>query len=88
MVKVTIADVVKREQEGERPGHPHIHYVIVLLDPASRRALPIWVGPWEGQALALGLRGFSTPRPLTFDFISSLLEAAGAKIDEVRVEAL
>ena len=30
MVKVTIADVVKREQAGEQPGHPRTHYVIVL----------------------------------------------------------
>jgi len=88
MVKVTIADVVKREQAGEQPGHPRVHYIIVLLDEAGRRALTIWVGPWEGIALAVGLRGVSTPRPLTFNLIVSLLEAAGAKIDEVRVEAL
>jgi RNA polymerase sigma factor (sigma-70 family) len=88
MVKVMIADVVKREQPGEQPGHPHTHHVIVLLDEAGRRALPIWVGPWEGEALAIGLRGFSTPRPLTFNLMASLLEAADAKIDEVRIEAL
>ena len=88
MVKVTIADVVKREQAGEQPGHPRTHYVIVLLDEVGRRALPIWVGPWEGIALAAGLRGISTPRPMTFNLMVSLLKAADAKIDEVRVEAL
>jgi bifunctional DNase/RNase len=88
MVKVTIADVVKREQAGEQPGHPRVHYIIVLLDEAGRRALPIWVGPWEGTALAVGLRGVSTCRPLTFNLMVSLLEAADTKIDEVRVEAL
>ena len=88
MVKVTIADVVKRESSGEQPGHPRVHYVVMLLDEAGRRVLPIWVGGWEGDALAIGLRGVSTLRPMTFEFISKLLEAAGVTIDEVRVEAL
>lgn len=88
MVKVTIADVVKRELPGEQPGHPRMHYIIMLLDEAGRRVLPIWVGPWEGESLAIGLRRYSTARPMTFEFMHKLLEAVGAKIDEVRVEAL
>ena len=88
MVKVTIADVVKREQAGEQPGHPRTHYVIVLVDEAGRRALPIWVGPWEGTALAIGLREFPVPRPLTFTFMANLLEAAGAKLEKVHIHAL
>jgi RNA polymerase sigma factor (sigma-70 family) len=88
MVKVTIADVVKREQPGEQAGHPRTHYVIVLADEAGRRALPIWVGPWEGTALAIGLREFPVPRPLTFTFMARLLEAAGAKLEKVHIHAL
>ena len=88
MVKVTIADVVKREQTGEQPGHPRTHYVIVLVDEAGSRALPIWVGPWEGTALAIGLRRFPSPRPLTFTFMANLLEAAGVKLEEVYINAL
>ncbi len=88
MVKVTIADVVKQEQAGEQPGHPRTHYVIVLADEAGRRALPIWVGPWEGTALAIGLREFPVPRPLTFTFMAKLLEAAGAKLEKVHIHAL
>jgi len=88
MVKVTVADVVKREQVGEQPGHPRTHYVIVLADEAGRRALPIWVGPWEGTALAIGLREFPVPRPLTFTFMAKLLEAAGAKLEKVHIHAL
>jgi RNA polymerase sigma factor (sigma-70 family) len=88
MVKVTIADVVKREQAGEQAGHARTHYVIVLVDEAGRRALPIWVGPWEGIALAIGLREFPVPRPLTFTFMARLLEAAGAKLEKVNIHAL
>jgi RNA polymerase sigma factor (sigma-70 family) len=88
MVKVTIADVVKREQAGEQPGHPSTHYVIMLVDETGRRALPIWVGPWEGTALAIGLREFPVGRPLTFTFMANLLEAAGAKLEEVYINTL
>ncbi len=84
MIKVTIADVIKQKQ-GDAHG---THHVVVLLDEAGRRILPIWVGPFEGEALAIGLREFPTPRPLTFPLMANLLRAAGAKVEEVRIEAL
>jgi len=80
MVKVTIADVVKSRVKDL--------YVIVLQDEVGRRALPIWVGPFEGHSIAIGLGGFSTPRPLTFSFFASLLQAINARVEEVRVETL
>jgi RNA polymerase sigma factor (sigma-70 family) len=87
MVKVTIADVMRVEpKEGqEQPVEPH---VIVLYDEAGRRLLPIWVGPHEGESIAIGLSAFATPRPLTHNFYSSLLQAINAKVEEVRVVAL
>ncbi len=88
MIKVTIADVVKRERTGEQ-GPAITHYIVMLLDEAGQRVLPIWVGPWEGQAIAIGLREFSpVPRPMTFTFMANLLEAASVKVEEVRVQTL
>ncbi len=87
MVKVTIADVVKVERK-EEPGQPYETHVIVLYDEAGRRLLPIWVGPNEGESIAIGLSDFATPRPLTHDFYSSLLQAINAKVEEVRIVAL
>ncbi len=87
MVKVTIADVVKVEpREGQEP--PFDPYVIVLYDETGRRLLPIWVGPYEGESIARGLSDFATPRPLTHNFYSSLLQAINARVEEVRVVAL
>ncbi len=88
MRKVSIADVIKKEEPGAEPGRAHVHYVVVLLDEAGRRALPIWVGPWEGQAIALGARGSEMFRPLTYNFVAKLLDAAGATLEEVRIESL
>ena len=87
MVEVTIADVIKIEQkEGQEiPGEP---YVIVLYDAAGKRLLPIWVGSFEGQAIAAGLSDFTMPRPLTHNFYSSLLQAIDARVEEVHIVAL
>jgi bifunctional DNase/RNase len=87
MVKVTIADVVKQERTDEQ-GHPYAPYVIILQDEAGRRALPIWVGPFEGQSIATGLSEFATPRPMTFNFFTSLLQTINARVEQVRIETL
>ena len=87
MVKVTIADVVHVERKDELK-HLYEQYVIVLHDEAGKRLLPIWVGPNEGESIAIGLSDFATPRPLTHNFYASLLQAINAKVEEVRVVAL
>lgn len=87
MVRVTIADIVKAEQKGEQ-GHPWAQYVIILCDESGKRALPIWIGPHEGEIIAIGLNEFSTPRPLTFNFFVSLLQVINAEVEQVRVETL
>jgi RNA polymerase sigma factor (sigma-70 family) len=82
MAEVIVADVVKKRV------HDAEHSVVVLLDTTGRRILPIWIGPFEGQAMAIALLKHALPRPLTYDFAARLLEAAGAELVEVRVEAL
>jgi RNA polymerase sigma factor (sigma-70 family) len=82
MIQVTVADVVARGAAPER------NFVVVLWDAAGRRLLPIWVGPAEGAAIAVGLCNASTPRPLTYPFIAGLLDAAGATVEAVEISAL
>jgi len=79
---VTIADVIERRQEDQRS------HVVVLLDKAGRRILPIFIAPSQGEAIAFHLAERRPPRPLTYEFIASILEALEAKLEEVRVEAL
>ena len=87
MVKVTIADVVKVERKEGQELLPY-PYGIILYDEAGRRLLPIWVAQPDGEAIAIGLSDFATPRPLTHNFYSSLLQAINAKVEEVCVVAL
>lgn len=80
MVEVTIADVIKHERTE--------HYIVVLLDKAGQRILPVWIGPYEAHSIAIGMQEFPTTRPLTYHFIANLLEAVDVELEEVRVESL
>jgi len=50
--------------------------------------LLIWVGSFEGESIAIGLNDFATPRPLTHNFYTSLLQAIDARVAEVQIVAL
>lgn len=87
MIPVTVADVVRRERKDEA-GNVLPHHVVVLYDAKGERALPIWVGPFEGESIAMGVLGETVERPMTYEFIAKLLEAANARIEAVRVDSL
>ncbi len=87
MRKVSIADVVKHERTNDE-GQTNPYYIVVLHDEVGGRALPIWVGPWEGQSIAMGLNEFGTPRPMTYAFMANLLAAAGVQVESVQVASL
>ena len=87
MIPVTIADISKQKRT-DAEGHTIEMYVILLLDKAGQKVLPVWVGAFEASSIAIGMRDITAPRPLTYDFFTNLLNAAGTKIEEVRVETL
>jgi bifunctional DNase/RNase len=85
MVKVTVVDVVSLMRQEEKGNTIS---VLVLLDEAGRRALGIWIGQAEAAAITMGLSKSSLPRPMTMNFMASILQAAGATLEEVRIEEL
>jgi hypothetical protein len=64
------------------------HRVVLLKEKDGERVLPIWVGPHEGDMLALQLAGQSAPRPLTYELTARLLEAAQARIERLTIARL
>jgi len=56
--------------------------------PGRARALPIWVGAVEGDAIALALAGIGTPRPMSLALMHRVLGAADIAIERVVVTAL
>jgi len=63
-------------------------FVVFLVDGENRHALPIWIGPFEANAIALKLKKASSPRPLTHDLIRNLIDALNGKISHVVVNDL
>jgi hypothetical protein len=92
MVEVTVDDVVvrvlKEAPEGETRLVNERVRVVLLRENEGDRVLPIWVGPPEGDALALQLGGEAMPRPLTADLMARLVEASGARVERVSVHTL
>src|SRR3972149_7025574 len=62
--------------------------IIILKDADDKRALPIWVGIFEANAIALELEKISTPRPMTHDLIKNILDGLGANVQQVVVNEL
>jgi hypothetical protein len=62
--------------------------IIILKDEEDKRSLPIWVGIFEANAIALELEKIATPRPMTHDLIKSILETLEARVVKVVVTDL
>ncbi len=64
------------------------HRVIILKERLGRRFLPIWIGPFEADAITIELQGVEVPRPLTHDLLADIIETLGAQVSHVVVSDL
>lgn len=64
------------------------HRVIVLKDPNAPRFLPIWIGPFEADAITIELQGVEVGRPLTHDLLRQVIETLDAEIEQVAITTL
>jgi bifunctional DNase/RNase len=62
--------------------------IIILKDPKGDAVLPIWVGLFEANAIALQIEKISTPRPMTHDLLKNVLGHLEAKITKVVITDL
>ena len=62
--------------------------IVILKDVGGNTILPIWVGIYEANAIALEIEKVSTPRPLTHDLIKTLLLGMEASLHKVVVSEL
>jgi hypothetical protein len=63
-------------------------HVVILKDLERERFLPIWIGPWEANAIAMRLQGLNAERPLTHDLFAGVLAELGATVREVVIADL
>ena len=63
-------------------------YALVLGEVEGSRRLPIIIGAFEAQAIALELEKIQPPRPMTHDLIRDLFDASGAEVTDVVIDEL
>jgi bifunctional DNase/RNase len=63
-------------------------HVVLLKQTERERYLPIWIGPWEANAIATRLQGVAPERPMTHDLFISTLAELGVSLRRVIVSSL
>jgi hypothetical protein len=62
--------------------------IIILRDKDGQRVLPIWVGVFEANAIALQMENVTTPRPMTHDLLKNVICDLKADIQKIVVSDL
>ena len=57
--------------------------VVLLVDLAGEKALPIWIGVFEADAISRGLEDVATPRPMTHDLMKEILDTFRVSLNKV-----
>jgi len=62
--------------------------IIVLREVDGQRVLPIWVGVFEANAIALQVESVQTPRPMTHDLLRTVISELGGEVERIVVSEL
>src|SRR3990172_8943353 len=62
--------------------------VVVLVDLSGKKALPIWIGVFEAEAISRGLEDVVTLRPMTHDLMKQILDTFQASVTRVVIHDL
>jgi bifunctional DNase/RNase len=64
------------------------HRVVILKEVNGERHLPIWIGSYEAEAIAMELQGVTASRPLPYDLIRTIIDDMGGTVDRIAVTDL
>jgi bifunctional DNase/RNase len=62
--------------------------IVILKDKEGDRVLPIWVGIFEANAIALQIENIATPRPMTHDLLRNIITDLDGHVDRIVVSDL
>jgi uncharacterized protein len=62
--------------------------IVILRDKDGQKVLPIWVGIFEANAIALQIENVTTPRPMTHDLLRNVIHDLRGRIDKIVVSDL
>jgi len=63
-------------------------FVVLLMDLSNKTGLPIWIGPFEANAIAMKLKKIGSHRPMTHDLIHSILKTLESQVMKIVVNDL
>ena len=61
---------------------------VILADEAAKRLMPIYIGPFEANAIAAEMQGQTFPRPMTHDLLRTIIATLGHEVTQVMVTKL
>ena len=73
---------------GVRVEVPTNQPIVLLREEGGVRYLPIFIGPPEATAIVYALQGMDTPRPMTHDLFTTVLEESGVRLEQVEITEL
>ena len=62
--------------------------IVVLRDESGERSLPIWVGVFEANAIALQIENITQPRPMTHDLLRNVISNFSGTVEKVVISEL
>lgn len=63
-------------------------YALILKETNGARRLPIIIGSWEAQCIAIEIDGIHPPRPMTHDLIKTVIDRLGSTVTEICINEL
>jgi uncharacterized protein len=74
--------------ESIRVNMTNYKRVVMLKERTAPRYLPIWIGHFEADAIAIPMQNVPVSRPLTHDLLGTVIQSLGAKLTEVVINQL
>lgn len=81
-------DKIELKILGISSGHTNASYTLILEEKEGDRKLPVVIGAFEAQAIAIQIEQIEPPRPMTHDLFKTFAENFGVMVDEIVVHKL
>ena len=78
-----MSDLVEMVVDSVRVHMLSSQHVVILRESERDRYLPIWIGPWEANSIAMRLQGSVPERPLTHDLMAAILKELHVTVKRV-----
>src|SRR5438046_8255948 len=88
MLEFRMAKFVEMQVDSIRVHMPSGQHVVILKEKETDRYLPIWIGIYEANAIALKITGITPERPITHDLVANILQSAEMRLKKIQVTSL